>query len=170
MRPHGESFTNLCHHAVEFLRDTFNRIIYVQRQNPNDLFTTRHNKEAFVGSGSGQSCCPANFELPIEPGLRSQHDAIDRLLQTPKHMAADTVNRRHDKNVTSERLTLQRGCCEVPKVWNPLFLSQYRQIKALSRRRSDCGIRRHSVLLFVLVSPSHEPCFRSPCNVVIHRF
>jgi hypothetical protein len=39
-------------------------------------------------------------------------------------MAADKVNRRHDKNVTSEGLTLQKGCCKVPRVWNPLFLSQ----------------------------------------------
>jgi hypothetical protein len=48
MRPHGESFTNFCHFAVEFLRHTTNCIIYVQRQNPNDLFTTRHDKETFV--------------------------------------------------------------------------------------------------------------------------
>jgi hypothetical protein len=47
---------------VEFLRATTNRIIYVQRQNPNDLFTTRHDKEAFVCSDCGQSRCPTNFD------------------------------------------------------------------------------------------------------------
>jgi hypothetical protein len=33
---------------VEFFRATTNRIIYVQRQKPKDLFTTRHDMEAFV--------------------------------------------------------------------------------------------------------------------------
>jgi hypothetical protein len=56
------SFTNLSHHAVEFLHATANRIIYVQRQNPNDLFTTRYDKEAFIYSGSSQSGCPPNFD------------------------------------------------------------------------------------------------------------
>jgi hypothetical protein len=52
--------------------------------------------------------------LPFATGFRCQSN----------HMAADKVNRRHDKNIASEGLTLQNGCCKVSRLYNPLFLSQ----------------------------------------------